>query len=91
MTVDQIKSVVQIYKNLLWERENLEHDHSTHVTSHLDALNHCISMFDRLDSFVDFGELDKAYRWLGFMQGVLWVCGKYTLAELREHNRSVEN
>ena len=36
------------------------------------------------------GELAKANRWLGFMQGVLWRSGIYTLDELREHNRSVE-
>lgn len=33
-------------------------------------------------------ELGKKFRWLGFIQGVLWVEGVYTIDEMREHNRS---
>ena len=28
----------------------------------------------------------KVNRWLGFMQGVLWAQGSFTLNELRQHN-----
>jgi hypothetical protein len=27
----------------------------------------------------------KAHRWIGFIQGVLWASGQYTIDELREH------
>jgi hypothetical protein len=30
---------------------------------------------------------EKAHRWLGFIQGVLWLSGVYTLDELKEHSR----
>jgi hypothetical protein len=36
--------------------------------------------------FVDFGSWDKANRWLGFLQGVFWMSGTYTLDQIREHN-----
>lgn len=29
---------------------------------------------------------EKAHRWLGFIQGVLWLSGVYTLDELKEHS-----
>jgi hypothetical protein len=30
---------------------------------------------------------EKAHRWLGFIQGVLWLSGVFTLDELKEHSR----
>jgi hypothetical protein len=30
--------------------------------------------------------MDKVFRWLGFMQGVLWTLDVYTLDELKAHN-----
>jgi hypothetical protein len=30
---------------------------------------------------------EKAHRWLGFIQGVLWMAGAFTLNELKEHSR----
>ena len=30
---------------------------------------------------------EKAHRWLGFIQGVLWMAGCFTLDELKEHSR----
>jgi len=32
-------------------------------------------------------EVIEVYRWLGFIQGVLWASKAYTLAELKDHNR----
>ena len=29
---------------------------------------------------------EKAHRWLGFIQGVLWMAGCFTLDELKEHS-----
>ena len=31
---------------------------------------------------------DKFNRWLGFVQGVFWMYGTYTLDEMKEHNRT---
>lgn len=33
------------------------------------------------------GRIEKAFRWLGFVQGCLWATGQYTLDELKNHNR----
>ncbi len=30
---------------------------------------------------------EKAMRWLGFLQGAFWRCGRFTLDELKNHSR----
>lgn len=30
---------------------------------------------------------EEVQKWLGFIQGILWCCGIYSIAKLREHNR----
>ena len=40
-----------------------------------------------MEMFLKESRIDKVNRWLGFIQGVLWCCGVYTINELREHNR----
>jgi hypothetical protein len=32
------------------------------------------------------GREDKVMRWLGFVQGVLWSCGVFTIDQLKAHN-----
>jgi hypothetical protein len=32
-------------------------------------------------------EVEKAMRWLGFVQGAIWCYGWYGLDEMRDHNR----
>jgi hypothetical protein len=38
-------------------------------------------------ALVDEGRLDKANRWLGFVQGCLWMGGFNSINEMREWNR----
>lgn len=41
--------------------------------------------------FARDGRLEKAFRWLGFIQGVLWCEGVYTIDAMKDHNRPVED
>ena len=50
-------------------------------------LEHCHTMLDQMEQFLKDGRRDKVFRWLGFLQGVLWSTGCYTLDELKNHNR----
>lgn len=52
---------------------------------------HVLAMIDRIDPLVEAGRRDKAMRWYGFIQGVLWVMGMYSIDELREHSRTAED
>ena len=50
-------------------------------------LNHLLNMVSLIQQFIGSERTEKAMRWLGFMQGALWVLGFYTLEELMDHNR----
>ncbi len=66
--------------------KSLVRDDARGIT-HADALAHCHTMLDDIEGFSMPKNLGKAFRWLGFVQGVLAVYGVYTIAEMREHNR----
>ncbi len=51
------------------------------------ALNHLLSMLPKMEAFIREGQREKFFRWLGFMQGVLWTLGEFSLNDLRDHNR----
>ncbi len=46
-----------------------------------------LEMLPRVREFVAADEMGKAFRWLGFMQGMLWCEGVYTIDEMRAQNR----
>ncbi len=49
-------------------------------------LRHCYGMIEDLRKHVETGKMDKAFRWLGFIQGCLWSHGIYTIDEMRYDN-----
>jgi len=51
------------------------------------GLIHCHGMLDKMEEFVKEGRIEKAFRWLGFVQGCLWLAGHYSLEDLMNHNR----
>ena len=53
------------------------------------TLGHCYAMLPDLRKFVEEGtqkKLEKAFRWIGFIQGVLWSKGIFTIDEMRYDN-----
>lgn len=48
--------------------------------------NHLLWMCNELDKIVDEGRMEKAMRWLGFIQGALWEKGFFTIEELKKDN-----
>lgn len=53
-----------------------------------DVLGHVRWMCSEVRRLVQEGSLDKAGRWLGFIQGCLWSFGFYTIDQMRDDNRS---
>jgi hypothetical protein len=48
------------------------------------AMQHAMWMCELALDFVKKpDEVDKAHRWLGFIQATLWACGHYTIDEMR--------
>lgn len=55
-----------------------------------DKVHHCRWMVSRIPGLLEEGRIDKANRWLGFVQGYLWTTGVYSIEEMREHNKPDE-
>lgn len=89
MTGDQIVIATDRYDREL-EKEEIpvaEHPHDIICMMRRAALAHLRTMFPKMVQFVSEDKIEKAMRWLGFVQGVLWVCGVYTLEQLKADNR----
>lgn len=92
MTGDQIASVAAKYEGGLrsypaerwpgdkpiWPPGN--HDH------HDGALGHVRWMCQQIPAFLKEGRVEKANRWLGFVQGVLWAIGHKSIDSMRDDN-----
>lgn len=64
-----------------------KHPPESHPKLAKDVLCHLHAMIDEMRGFVRNEQTDKAFRWLGFMQGTLWCQGIYTLEKLKKENR----
>ncbi len=87
MTKEQVLQVVdryRIYLSLAGDKPELAD--FDHTPTRGEAIRHMLNMCDSMEKLLDEGRTEKAMRWLGFMQGVLWSQGSFSLNEMREHN-----
>ncbi len=56
-------------------------------TPKFETLCHALWMCDRTREFIRACRFAKAYRWIGMVQGVLFMNGVFSLAECKDHNR----
>ena len=57
------------------------------ANSGLTMIMHVLWMINQAREFVVANRTEKAFRWLGFVQGVLWALGLATIDEAKEANR----
>lgn len=99
MTGPQLKDLFQLYYDY-WDRSwpgllpeqlpiYLVAEKAGDLQSH-ERIKHFKFMCIAGQKFVDGGEIEKAMRWLGFMQGVLWRSDHFTLDQLKEQSRAKE-
>lgn len=55
-----------------------------------DAGNHAYWMCGRTKQFIDEHRLDKSLRWVGFIQGVLYCQGIFSIEQLKDHTRKAK-
>lgn len=89
MTPAKVLEATATYRNLFdWlgvEKIDYPHDKILDTLGH--GLGHCYGMLAKIEEFVREDRMDKAFRWLGFIQGVIWAQGVYPLESLKNHNR----
>jgi hypothetical protein len=89
MTPDQVRSVLAAYEERLQELEAdpVRIDTSIRNPDPNAALRHTRWAIGQTKTFIDEGSMEKAMRWLGFIQATLWMTGLYSIDEMRDHNR----
>lgn len=75
MTGDKIKEVIRTYEAKLDGK------------LYSPRLIHVRGMLPKVKAFVAEGRIEKAFRWLGFIQGVLWCESVYSIEAMKDHNR----
>lgn len=56
-----------------------------------EQFNHLYEMIGKIRKFLTEDRREKAFRWLGFIQGVFYSLGIYTIEELANHNRPTKD
>jgi len=87
MTNEKILEVVSIYEKELNGISLERADSAILNTNRAIAMRHCVFMLNQIRTFINAGRTTKAYRWLGFVQGVMWSHGKYSIDQLANQNR----
>ena len=94
MTDEKILEVVERYRNLFETLDiaqiDYPHDQMLDSPEYEMSLGHCHGMLDKIVDYIRNGRRDKAFRWLGFVQGVLFVNKIFTIGDLANHNRPTE-
>lgn len=92
MTPDKALEVIETYRQLFIAKDidKIDYPHNDLLDGEVRGLEHCHGMLDKMIEFVREGRMEKTFRWLGFIQGVLWATRIYPLADLKNHNRPPE-
>lgn len=89
MTPENISEVIDVYKKFFADMgtEPIKYPHEKILNDTFLSLSHCYGMLDDIEGFIKNDQIEKAFRWLGFIQGILWSTQKFSLTELKNHNR----
>lgn len=95
MTPEKVLQVIGKYQDTFLKKRiikkkmsDVDFDQLLNLNSdRIKILRHCYYMLDEMEEFVREGRMEKCFRWLGFIQGVLLVSGLFTLNELKDHSR----
>ena len=86
MTGDKVKEVATKYEVFLQEQYRTTPGRNMEAYLLEDRLKHLHWMCVQIREFVDADRIDKAFRWLGFLQGAFWVLGIYSIEEAKKDN-----
>ncbi len=95
MTGQKVKTIFQLYlEHLNAAHPGIVRQMTEAQTKELsrginfeNEVSHLKYICVKAQEFVEEGRIEKAMRWLGFIQGVLWSRGYYTLDQLKNHSR----
>ncbi|MDO8507756.1 MAG: hypothetical protein Q7S53_04300 [bacterium] len=88
MTSGKMTEVLDGYIKMFADLGISEISDYTNVGSKSERLQYLYAMCKKTKKLVEDGDVEKANRWLGFIQGSLWVDKVFTIDDMRDHNRS---
>lgn len=86
MSPEKVREAVSKYQVILGNKYGTRAERNMESTELRERLNHLDWMSEQIYSFLNEGRLDKAFRWLGFMQGAFWALGIQTIEESKKDN-----
>ena len=89
MTRDPLEKTLRFYLTrwqLHYAPERLDTETLFPAGDRSKAMKHAMWMCSLALDFIKEGRFDKAFTWLGFVQGTLWACGHYSIDEMRAHS-----
>jgi len=102
MNLDKLRNVTAGYQRHLSDEGF--HSVMDNSAQPYKMLDHCAWMLQEMDHWLqarpegehgrgpyidpDQGTIEKAMRWLGFVQGIFCAQGVFTIDEMRDHNRT---
>lgn len=89
MTEEQVIEVINKYAQGLRDRGYIARrcDPAGAANGYEQAA-HMLWMCDEIQAMVGEGKLEKAFRWLGFIQGAMWAMGLRSIADMKLDNTS---
>jgi hypothetical protein len=85
MTADQVLAVVSKYEKLFGDLPGVRFPADKKGPDYLEAQKHLVWMFAQTKAYATT-DVEKAMRWLGFIQGVLWSKLGFSIDQMREEN-----
>lgn len=86
MTKEKIVEVLTKYRELLLEKGCCAQRLELHTIDRGRQADHILWMCEESLRLIETHSMEKACRWLGFIQGVLWSLGIRQIDELRRDN-----
>lgn len=87
MTPDKVKQAFEACAKALPPCHALRAKGDADGTHYTHAVQHARWMCSEGVLLVEQGRVEKAMRWLGFVQGVLWAHGLAEISELKDMNK----
>jgi len=89
----KILEVIGVYRKFFESHgiDKADYPHYLKPGALKNTLAHCHGMLDKMEVFIKEGRIEKTFRWLGFIQGCLWMAGCYSLDDLKNHNRPAKD
>jgi len=94
MNVEKLREIISLYRSYFEKRGIAKKEFSNLQYQYYivgdDLLAQCHWMLGKMEEFTNQGQsgLEKAFRWLGFIQGCLASQQCFTIKQLREQSRS---